>query len=111
MAFCGKSGHLSKLAPENDWLTPTIVRDFYVTDDGCEEGKRCFVFDCPLNHATVASLAAEYALKKPLEAAPSLGRISLPPNLSNHINQPGRLYYENKNGRPRPCLSIEMGEA
>lgn len=62
VAYCGKTRHAIKIS--TDVLTVLIVRDFYVTGNECEEGKRCFNFDCPLNKATDASLREAWGIKR-----------------------------------------------
>ena len=62
--ICGESGRIFKLAGDN--ITILIVRDIIIDTSGCEEGKRCLDFDCPLNKTTFESLCKGlgFTLKK-----------------------------------------------
>jgi hypothetical protein len=59
--FCGKTGHLFKLATAS--LTVMVVRDFRADDKLCEEGEGCLYRGCPLNRTTARSLEQRTGIK------------------------------------------------
>jgi hypothetical protein len=64
VAVCGYSGRICKV--EKSMLPVLIIQDLFASPDQgrCEEGRRCFDFDCPLNKTTWESLQAEGVLSK-----------------------------------------------
>jgi hypothetical protein len=80
LGYCGKTRHVCKVAA--DALTPMVVRDFYVDQGVCEEGKRCFHFECPLNKTTEFTLRREYNFKgKKQFTNTKIGQIMLPADM------------------------------
>lgn len=81
LGMCDKTGHLAKISL--DFLTPMVVRDFYVKhSEGkeveCEEGRRCWYFNCPLNHTNPRWFLDSQGIEKgptKMGADSSLGRM------------------------------------
>jgi hypothetical protein len=72
LGFCGKTYHVSKIAA--DMLSPLVIQDFHINGE-CEEGERCFYFQCPHNYATEHSMRENYKSRTALKVNPMKSKI------------------------------------
>lgn len=60
VGICGKTGQVCKMTSPKDLVTLLVVRDFFVKDGICEEGKRCINSHCDLNKTTPTTFGESY---------------------------------------------------
>ena len=67
VAICSKTGRICKMISTSDiWgcLMQVLETDFYLTEDWCEEGKRCLDIQCPLNNTKGSAIRAMLGLTR-----------------------------------------------
>ena len=82
IGICGKQKTICKLS--SDYLSPLFIHDIIISKDDCEEGRRCYSFDCPLNKTTEADVLKLFGQKK---SKSNFKRIPKLKKLVNNLNK------------------------
>ena len=106
VAFCGKTGHAIKITSDES-LLPLTVLDLIVSKDrGCEEGKRCFYFACPLNRTSPETYYKDQGQKHKGLFSPKPGEEMNATELGFEIKAGTILTLKDKRGRVKPYIEL-----